>query len=296
MVDWKTLFTRCIGILFGLMIFGSLYFRARSGSPINWGNPVTWSNLLWVVTGKLYQSDLFALSNGFFMIKLRVWAKLILHQSGWIGLLLGTLGIIVVIIRKMERKIIWGTVYLIVAFSVFSFIYATDDSFIYLLFSEVIYSLWIGMGAAYLIDKSSLANPWMGNILGLVLLVYLVWQGSTTFLEVDASKDLRAEEFGERVMLTVPRQAMIFTDGDKDSFTLWYYQYVLQERKDIAIIVTNLLPYDWYRSSLAATYPDLSLPASTTGSWETEVMAFNKNRPVCETIVVNQGQLNCQQQ
>ena len=292
-LNWRTLLFRCLGGLFGLLIYTSLYFRAHTGSPVIWGNPVTFKNFLWLVTGKLYSSELFVFPRGYFFIKLKVWVEIILKQGGIIGLLIGLCGITVTFIRRSTLEFTRSTIYLIVVYAIFSFIYTTSDSFIYLIFPLLVFSLWVGLGAAALIDSASRIHSRVGEILGVVLLLLLAVQGVRTFPTVDASKNDEAVVFGERMMTTLPPRAMVFTDGDKDSFTLWYYQYVLKRRGDIAVIVTNLLPYDWYRSNLQAIYPDLSIPENLNESWKTDIIARNKNRPICETIVVEQAQSRC---
>jgi len=290
-IKWNILFSRLLGTFLGLLVYTSLYFRARSGAPVNWGNPVTMNNFLWLVTGKLYQSNLFAFSNGNFLIRLRVWGEVILRQGGVIGLIIGLMGILAS--RKVSFEFIWNSVYLVIVFLFFSFLYSTSDSFIYLIFAFLVFSLWIGLGVVQLIEIAGRAKPWMGTALGLLFLFLVLGYGVKTSGTVDASKNSSATTFGEQVMATAPEHAMIFTDGDKDSFTLWYYCYALKQRQDIAVIVTNLLPYDWYRSTLQNTYSTLIIPKTASGTWESTLISSNNNRPICETIVVEQGQMHC---
>jgi hypothetical protein len=252
---------------------------------------VTVKNFLWLVTGKLYASNLFVFPQGYFALKLRVWVELIIKQMGVFGLLLGIFSL--PFLREVSLKFSLSTIYLVVVYSLFSFVYTTDDSFVYLIFVFLVFSLWMGVGVAKLLEFTSKIQPWLAGILGLALIIFLVGQGIKISAMVDASKNNDAVVFGEKVMAIAPHQALVFTDGGKDSFTLWYYEYVLKRRVDIAVIVTNLLPYDWYRSTLRITYPTLSIPEKSTESWESSIITGNKGRPVCETIVVEEGQIRC---
>jgi hypothetical protein len=152
----------------------------------------------------------------------------------------------------------------------------------------------MGVGTGVVIELAKHNKLVFGRILGIGLLLLFTVNGAMNYSYVDASKNQEAMLFGNYVMKTVPEKALVFTDGDKDSFTLWYYHFVLKMRPDIAVIVTNLLPYDWYRSSLQKTYPLLVVPPVEGESWKFEISNHNKGHPVCETIVVDQALLRCQ--
>ena len=292
-IRWKVLLYRILGAFVGLMIYLSLYFRARSGSPVNWGDPVTLKNLFWLVSGKLYAANLVAFPQGYLAIKLRAWVQVSAKQVGIIGLILGLWGLYCA--KNVSREFMFSTFYLFVAFVLFSFIYSTSDSFVYLIFALLVLSLWVGIGTAETIKWVSKIRTGLGVVLSLIFFLLLALHGLKTYNLVDASKNTDAIAFGEKVMTIAPPQALVFTEGDKDSFTLWYYVYVLKQRQDMAVIVTNLLPYDWYRSTLRMTYPALSVPVKATESWKASVISGNKDRPVCSTVVLNQGQINCWQ-
>jgi hypothetical protein len=92
----------------------------------------------------------------------------------------------------------------------------------------------------------------------------------------------------------VPQDALVFAEGDKAVFTLWYFHLALQKRPDMVVIATDLLPFDWYRESLETHYPTLQGPDSFVGS---EILVENNpTRPVCFVQYIEQARLVCSDQ
>ena len=63
-----------------------------------------------------------------------------------------------------------------------------------------------------------------------------------------------APTLGEALLASAPPNAVLFLSGDNDSYTTWYRQSVLGERRDVVPVTLSLLPADWYRAELARRY------------------------------------------
>jgi hypothetical protein len=131
----------------------------------------------------------------------------------------------------------------------------------------------------------------LGLAIGLVFLLILFVQAGTHWRQVDASQDQRATQFGEDVLALAPQDAIVFAQGDRAVFTLWYFQFALQTRPDLVIIATDLLQFDWYLQSLQSTYPDLKLTSPFPFS-ETVIVA-NAWRPVCDVQYIQSAEIRC---
>ena len=101
------------------------------------------------------------------------------------------------------------------------------------------------------------------------------------------------ENFGQAVLRSAPAQAIIFTQGDQATFALRYFQYVLHQRPDVALVVADLMPYDWYRTGLAITYPSLHVPEQAVQDWSGTVLQANPGRPVCEVSYLQAAEISC---
>jgi len=112
--------------------------------------------------------------------------------------------------------------------------------------------------------------------------------------QVDASQDLRAEQFGGYVMRVLPDDAIVFANGDRSTFALWYFQYGLSQRMDVSIISVGLLPYDWYRNGIRTTYPWLEIPDLSIDPWVTSIKERNPSLPVCHVYFIGEPLVFCE--
>jgi hypothetical protein len=128
-------------------------------------------------------------------------------------------------------------------------------------------------------------------VVGLVIMLTIFWQAWNTWPQVDASQDQRAESFGSSVLTLAPAHAIVFATGDEAVFSLWYFQYVLKDRSDLAIISADLLQFTWYLQTLRHTYPDLNLPGSFP--FQETIVVANPARPVCYAQYIQAPEINC---
>lgn len=256
-LDWPALARHLFFFLAGGLIYLLLPVWAAAQPPVNWGNVVTPERLAWLVSGSLYQDLLFSVSPAAVLDRLGAWAALLLQQYGLVGLLLGAAGLFFFDRRSRLFKV---SAWTLVIFPVFSIGYSTFDSYGYLLSSFLAFALWMGVGAGSMLDAINHDSPKLASVAGIGMLAFFAWLGWTHLPLVDASQDRRAEQFAARVMNEAPAQAIIFTEGDRAIFSLWYAHYALRQRPDLTVIASGLLGFDWYRETLKATYPGLTLP------------------------------------
>ena len=74
------------------------------------------------------------------------------------------------------------------------------------------------------------------------------WRSADRSSEPDASA---ARRFALALLEETPRGAVLFLDGDNDSYPLWYAQVVEGVRRDVLLVTVPLLPADWYPAEIA---------------------------------------------
>ncbi len=84
----------------------------------------------------------------------------------------------------------------------------------------------------------------------LISLVVPVLMAQQEWDDHDRSEKLIAPDLAKDYLNSCPKNAVLFTYGDNDTYPLWYAQEVENIRPDIRIINTSLLGIDWYVNQL----------------------------------------------
>lgn len=111
------------------------------------------------------------------------------------------------------------------------------------------FSVWIGLGVLMLFEAFSkifsekLAAPVAGL---LCLLAVPVVMGAENWDDHDRSGRYLARDVAFNYLNSCAPDAILFTNGDNDTFPLWYAQEVEGKRTDIRVANLMLLNTDWY--------------------------------------------------
>ncbi len=266
---------RGLACLCGLTLYLTLPLRAAFHPPVNWGNPVTVENFWWLVSARLYATYPLGISLSDAFLRLRAFAGLLLEQFTLPGVLIGVYGLF----SAMPRRTLFASLWMFVSFACFAIFYGSYDSQVYLIPAYLAFTMWLAYGIQDILRALS-ARPRLAQLAMTLLFAGLLLCVPGTLSKVDAAHDPRAEQFGARFVASAPRSALIFASGDESTFALWYFHHALDQRRDVAVIADDLLPYNWYASTLAKTYPSLQI-SPMRGSSRSEIIANNPDRPTC---------------
>jgi hypothetical protein len=283
-----SLLRRLAWLVMGLLSYLTLPLRALSQPPIIWGDPLTFKGFWWLVSGKLYQDQLFFLTLPAVWSRVQTTASLLIEQFGIPGLMIGLVGLF---IFYKSSPLFANTIWIFGAYFSFTIIYATHDSFVYLIPAFLCFSIWIGLGLAGLMEIFLQRFCQAAFAGGIFFILYLFILAGSHWHQVDASRDLRAERFGKEVLVQAPANAIVFAKGDRAIFTMWYFHYAMQQRPDLVVVAPDLLPFDWYQETLRTNYPTLEL----TGPFlfAEMMVASNPNRPVCHIEYIQIKDIQC---
>ncbi len=145
------------------------------------------------------------------------------------------------------------------------------------------YAIWIGMGIAALwrcamhfISKKKDSNDEaqaknggiataMAAIAAIIGIVVPLQMVSQTWDDHDRSGRYCARDFGENYLQSIDKDAIIFCNGDNDTFPLWYLQEVEGVRTDVRAVNLSYLATDWYIAQMQrASYESKPLPMHAT--------------------------------
>jgi hypothetical protein len=270
---------RSLACLLGLALYLTLPLRASFHPPVNWGNPITLPSFWWLVSGQLYATYPFGISLTDAVLRLRAFAGLLLEQFTLLGVSIGVYGLF----SGLSRRILLTSLWVFVAFSGFAIFYGSYDSQVYLIPAYIVFTLWLAYGIQDVLRVLSVRSPQLAQFVVILMIAGLLVRLPFTIPKIDAAHDQRAEQFGAKFIASAPHAALIFASGDEAVFALWYFHYALGQRPDVAVIADDLLPYVWYASTIAETYPSLRI-SPTTGVSRFEIIANNPDRPICYVL------------
>ncbi len=141
------------------------------------------------------------------------------------------------------------------------------------------FAIWCGMGVAAIIDilkkRLKLDGTLIAAVVAVVTLLVPIQMASQTWDDHDRSGRYTCRDFGQNYLMTLQDEGnpIIFTNGDNDTFPLWYNQETEGVRTDARVCNLSYLQTDWYidqmirpaydSPSLPITWPRLDYCAGT---------------------------------
>lgn len=293
-------------LLAPLFLYAYLPLAALANPPVNWGNPTTADRFLWLVSAAQYRSYFFGVDAAQVLGRVAFAARSLLDQFTIVGLALLLWGLIQLAIKRARIAFAMGLMVLpIVGYSV---LYASRDSFIYLLPAFAIALLWMLYGAADVIG-------WLGDdrLLQIVAVAAFAllpaYNLTTNYDAMDVSRDRTAFEYARTNFEPLAVDGVIFADGDNALFALWYYRHAVAYRGARSVVVSQgLLQYEWYYDELRRTMSEVQFkpPDRVTDAHQRALeiirVTFAEGRAVCftdsspllpEFVYEEQGPLKC---
>ncbi len=250
---WTVLRNAALGSA-ALLLYLYLPLRAQSHPPVNWGDAHTLQGFLWTVTGAPYRGYFFDLSLAEVFGRVSAAARLLFQQFQPWGVLLGLWGSAQMATSTDSRRQFWALALGGLLSSAYAVLYASRNSFVYLLPVFILFALWMAWGLGDLAQRTRM--HWSRFGLLILLLVLPAFNLVTQYPGMNLSHDKEAYAYAQRAIETLPRDAVIIADGDQHLFALWYYRYVVQPNlSQIAIVSQELIQYDWYYEQVRREIP-----------------------------------------
>lgn len=123
-----------------------------------------------------------------------------------------------------------------------------------------IFSLWIGLGVFGLIElvqqNISLDKNLSAGIIASLCFAFIpLNMARTNYVPMDRSGDFVAWDYSYNLLQSCEPDAILITNGDNDTFPVWYLQDVEGVRRDIRVVNLSLLNTNWYIDQLKNESP-----------------------------------------
>jgi hypothetical protein len=133
------------------------------------------------------------------------------------------------------------------------------------------FAIWIGLGVLAVYDylQKIAKNSQVSSIVATVICFLAVptIMASENYDDHDRSNLYTARDFSKNYLMSCEKNGILFTNGDNDTFPLWYMQEVEGFRTDVRVCNLSLLQTDWYIDQMKRqAYNSDALPISMTKS------------------------------
>jgi hypothetical protein len=185
-------------------------------------------------------------------------------------LLLGIAGLIYQYMKNKQSLLLVGLLFFMTGIALVLYLNSPpteprERDYIYV-GSFYAFAIWIGFGVLALCEllskavKSQLAGPLIAGAVCAAVPVLLATQNwddhnrSGRYFALDSARNL---------LNSCAPNAILFTNGDNDTYPLWYAQEVEGIRQDVRVCVTQFMGTDWYIDQLKRKiYQSEALPIS----------------------------------
>jgi tetratricopeptide (TPR) repeat protein len=125
------------------------------------------------------------------------------------------------------------------------------------------FAIWIGFGVLFIYDKLSQKKAGVGMAIAstVICLAAPVLMAAQGWNDHDRSLRTLSRDCAIDYLQSCAPNAILFTNGDNDTFPLWYAQEVEGVRTDVRVVNLSLLQTDWYIKQMRrAAYDSKPVP------------------------------------
>ncbi|HSL90251.1 MAG TPA: DUF2723 domain-containing protein [Ignavibacteriaceae bacterium] len=242
-------------VFFPVLILIYSYFPIRSAQEpyLNWGNPVDWERIYRHISGFQYQVWLFSSAD----VAKKQFEYFINNFTSEFSIttIIVLFGVIISIIRFSKLFIFFLISFVFTV--LYSINYDINDIDAYFLLAYVSLAFFSVMGFAKIFYELS-ENKAVKRIAVVIIILPVLIQAYSNYDEVDQSEVYVYEDYTKALMNSVEKDAIIFSyQWDYFLSASYYFQFVEDFRRDIAVVDKELLRRSWYFVQLEAKYPGL---------------------------------------
>ena len=270
----KFIMSGVILFLIGLSVHAYLPIRSALNPMIDEGSPESMQALMDVLLRKQYGASSMFDRRADFVFQFSLWWKYFMWQYGGTAakflplFTLGTFGAWWHFLKNKKSFFIIFVHFIITSLGLIIYLNLSDhevrDRDYFFVAGFYFFSGWIGyaVNAIAEIIRTSFAKTLETDVskalqvvvvFMCILLIAIPVYGN--FKDATRAKNYVPHDYGYNILASVDENGLIFTNGDNDTFPLWYVQLVPNFRQDVTVMNLSLLNTPWYIKQLRDNPP-----------------------------------------
>jgi tetratricopeptide (TPR) repeat protein len=274
----------CTGLFFlGISVHLYLMIRSAHNPLIDEGDPETWRALYAVLRREQYPTmDVFQRKapfafqlqhfNNYFQAQFAMFSANLgkLNLGSLVPIALGVWGMVDHYAKHRRTFVMLMVTFLVMSLGMIYYLNFSESEVrerdYFYLPAFYYFAAFIGIGAASLLNeiRNVFARKATGPVPAIVLPAFVLlllptFTAKHHFFQHDRSHDYICREYAKNMLVGLEPNSILFTNGDNDTFPLWYIQEVEHYRQDIRVVNLSLLNTPWYLKQLRDNDPKLDL-------------------------------------
>ncbi len=258
--SWRIILLLTPCFLLGLSAYVYLPIRSAAGPAMDWGHPASLQRLWWQVTGKQYQTWMFA---GWDVAKKQLQYFFSNFPTEFQWAIVIVLLYSVIELFHVSKRLLAFLVILFATCLVYTINYDINEIDPYFLLAYVACGAILGVGLIRLLNWSWRQRVYLKVTIAVLILLLPVAQVLSNREDVDESRNYQAEDFVKNVFADLEPNAVVFSSlWDYFVSPSFYYQIVRNDRPDVVLVDYALLQdRTWYFSQFARQHPGILEPS-----------------------------------
>ena len=236
-----------------IIIYSYLPLRAAQNPAIDWGNPVDFERIMRHISGKQYQVWLFSSAEA--AKKQLAYFINNLPLEYIFTLIVSIIGLFESFVRA--RKLALFLLITFLSTVAYSINYDINDIDSYFLLAYITIAYFSVFGITKIYDIIRLEKY---KLPGVVLLVAVLFAAEffINYKDTDQSDTYTFEDYTKAILSSTDKNSIVFSYlWDYFVSPSYYFQYVDNYRKDVAVIDKELLRRSWYYHQIKTDHPDI---------------------------------------
>ncbi|MBT7789313.1 MAG: DUF2723 domain-containing protein [Calditrichaeota bacterium] len=278
-------------VIIGYSTYMFVIIRSGLDPFLDENDPETWSGLLAYLNREQYGSE--SLFATMFERKAPFWSyqinKMYIRYFNWqfvgtqaknfyaLPLLLGILGAVHHFYKEKKGAIAVSLLFFMTGLAIILYVNQDDPQPRERDYSYVgsfyAFAIWIGIGVTTIIElvhesfKKIRINVLASTVTIICLLIVPAHLWVKNYQEHDRSGNYVAWDYSYNLLESCEPNAILYTNGDNDTFPLWYLQVVEGVRTDVRVANLSLLNTGWFIRQIRDKYPKVPMPPKITDSY-----------------------------